>query len=308
MLSPLNPYTTFNNYLQNKFGQKVYKVSLDAGFDCPNRDGRLAVGGCTYCDEGSRAPGIDPTLSIRNQMLAGMENFKRRYKSIKFLAYFQSFTNTYDKVEVLRQRYLTALDMPDVIGLAVSTRPDCISQGALKLLDEISNTHEVWLELGLQSIHDKTIEKLNRWHTYKQFEKALWKAKEKSNIKICTHLIFGLPGESIEQMHQTIDQIVKLPIDGLKLHIFHVIKNTALYNDYKQGQFSVFKQEDYVPFVCDVLEKIPSSIIIQRLTGEAEDTKLVAPRWALYKGTVINRIKEEFKRRETYQGCKVTQQ
>ncbi|MBI3017834.1 MAG: TIGR01212 family radical SAM protein [Deltaproteobacteria bacterium] len=301
-----SPYRSYNDYLKEKFGEKVYKVSLDAGFDCPNRDGTLAVGGCTYCDEGSRAPGIKPELSIREQLLDGMERMRKRYGAQKFIAYFQAFTNTYDRVDTLRKRYFEALDHPDIVGLSVSTRPDTLSQGALDLLDEIGQKYLTWLEIGLQTIHDKTNEKLNRWHTYKQFEQALFKAKKKIHLNICVHLILGLPGESLEQMHQTIDTVVRLPIDGLKLHMLHVIKNTKRYEECLKGDVPIFEEDKYVQLICDILEKIPSRVIIHRLTGDAAPDKLIAPRWALEKGRVLHKIKQELLRRRTVQGTKAT--
>jgi len=300
-----HPFTSYNDYLKEKFGQKVYKISLDAGFDCPNRDGTLAIGGCTYCDEGSRAPGVNPTLSIREQLLEGMGRMRKRTGAQKFIAYFQAFTNTYDRVEVLRKRYFEALVHPDIVGLSVSTRPDTLSQGALDLLDEIGQYTLTWLEIGLQTIHDKTNERLNRWHTYQKFEHALFKAKQKTHVNICVHLILGLPGESIEEMHQTIDTIASLPIDGLKIHMLHVIKNTKLYEDYLKGEVPIFEEDPYVSLVCDILEKIPSHVIIHRLTGDAAPDKLVAPRWALEKGRVLHKIKQELFRRGTVQGAKM---
>lgn len=300
-------YFSLNDYLKKRFETKVYKVSLDAGFDCPNRDGTLAMGGCTYCDEGSKAPGINSKLTIKEQLLDGIQRIQKRYNAKKFIAYFQAYTNTYDRVEVLRKRYFEALDHPDIVGLSVSTRPDCVSQGALDLLDEIASKNlEIWLELGLQTIHDKTNEKLNRWHTYKQYEQALFKIKQKPNIKVCTHVILGLPGETLSDMHQTIDAIAQLPMEGIKLHVLHVIKNTKLYEQYLNNEFKVFKEEEYIPFICDILEKLPPSWIIHRLTGDAASDKLIAPRWVLDKARVLIKIKEELLRRKTYQGiyCK----
>ena len=305
---PQKKYYTFNAYLKNKFGEKVYKVSLDAGFDCPNRDGRLAVGGCTYCDEGSRAPGIRPELSIQNQMAQGIERMKKRYRAKKFIAYFQAFTNTYDRVSVLRQRYHAALDFPDVVGLSVSTRPDTLSEGALNLLEDIKRHRdkefEVWLELGLQTIHDQTHEKLNRWHTYKQFENALRKARQKPSLKICAHVILGLPGETVEQMTQTIQKVASLPIDGVKLHLLHVIKNTKLHQDYHRGTFKVFEEDAYIKLVCDCLEMLPPAMIIHRVTGEAEARKMIAPLWGLNKSRVLHKIDQELARRNSAQGAK----
>ncbi len=307
-------YRSLNHYLREQFGEKVYKISIDAGFDCPNRDGALATGGCTYCDEGSRAPGVNPALSIRDQILQGMERMRRRYKARKFIAYFQAFTNTYARTEVLRERYYQALGHPDVVGLSVSTRPDTLSEGAIELLDEIAqgshpersegSPFELWLELGLQTIHDKTNERLNRWHTYRQFEDALFKAKKKPSLKICTHLILGLPQETTDEMHETIDTIVKLPIDGLKIHLLHVIKNTKLYEDYLKGGISLFEEDEYVNLVCDLLEKIPSHIIIHRLTGDAAPEKLIAPRWALEKARVLKKINSMLEARQSFQGYK----
>lgn len=301
-----NPrYQSFNHYLRAHFGEKVYKVSIDAGFDCPNRDGTLARGGCTYCDEGSRAPGVNPALTIKEQLLSGMERMRRRYKANKFIAYFQAFTNTYARTEILRERYFQALGHPDVVGLSVSTRPDTLSEGALDLLEEIAQTHEgfeLWLELGLQTIHDKTNENLNRWHTFRQFEQAVMKAKKKKSLKLCTHLILGLPGETTEMMHQTLEAVVQLPIDGLKIHLLHIIKNTKLYEQYLNGEVPIFEEDDYVELVCDLLEKIPNNIIIHRLTGDALPDKLVAPRWALNKGRVLKKIADELEKRGSYQG------
>ncbi len=324
-------YWSWNHYLRERFGEKVYKVSIDAGFDCPNRDGVLAVGGCTYCDEGSRAPGVNPALSIRDQLLQGMERMRTRYKAKKFIAYFQAFTNTYARTEILRERYTQALNHPDVVGLSVSTRPDTLSEGAVELLDEIAqrshpaqgshpehsegSPFELWLELGLQTIHDKTNERLNRWHTYQQFLRAVEKVRhserrakarseESPHIKICTHIILGLPGETIEMMHQTVEEIAKLPIDGLKIHLLHVIKNTKLYEDYLKGEVSLFEEDEYINLVCDLLEKIPSHIIIHRLTGDAAPDKLIAPRWVLEKARVLQKINETLQRRESYQGVR----
>lgn len=322
MLFPGNlRYRSWNYYLRERFGEKVYKVSLDAGFDCPNRDGVLAVGGCTYCDEGSRAPGVNPALSIRDQLLQGIERMRTRYKAKKFIAYFQAFTNTYARTEILRERYTQALDHTDIVGLSVSTRPDTLSQGAIDLLEEIATTRqrhsearqrhpersegspfELWLELGLQTIHDKTNEHLNRWHTYKQFLRALEKTKKKPNIKVCVHIILGLPGETIPMMHQTIDELTKLPIDGIKIHLLHVIKNTKLHEEYLTGGMPIFEEDDYVTLVSDLLEKIPPHIIIHRLTGDAAPDKLIAPQWVLNKSQVLQKIHKTLEKRSTFQG------
>ena len=296
-------YYTFNEYLKKKFGEKVYRVSIDAGFDCPNRDGSLAKGGCTYCDEGSRAPGVNPTLSIREQMKTGMERVYQRYNAKKFIAYFQAFTNTYAPTKVLRERYYTALDFPEVVGLSVSTRPDTLEDSALNLLQEISMTHEAWLELGLQTIHDATQKKLNRWHTYAQFLDALHRARQKSNIKICVHIILGLPGETREQMIETMDAVASLPIDGIKIHLLHIIKNTVLHKVFLQGKIQVIEESEYISLVCDFLEKLPSTVVIHRLTGEAEPAKMIAPLWVLEKAHVLQEIQNELVRRKTFQGA-----
>lgn len=297
-------YRTFNEYLKERFGEKVYKVSIDAGFDCPNRDGTLAVGGCTYCDEGSRAPGVNPNLSIQDQVKEGMERMKKRYHAKKFIAYFQAYTNTYDRVDVLKKRYFSALDFPEIVGLSVSTRPDTLSNGALDLLEEIGQTYEVWLELGLQTIHDKTNEKLNRWHTYRQFEKALQNARQKVHLKICTHIILGLPGESLSEMHETMNTIAQLPIDGIKIHLLHVIKNTKLHEEYLKEKVNIFTEDEYIQLVCDFLEKLPPTMIIHRLTGEASPDKMIAPLWALEKARILKEINEELTKRGSFQGAR----
>ena len=299
-------YRSFNQVLREKYNTKVYRVSLDAGFDCPNRDGLLAVGGCTYCDEGSRAPGINPTLSIEDQMKTGMERMKNRYGAQKFIAYFQAFTNTYAHVDTLKKRYEEALQFNDIIGLSVSTRPDTLSDGALSLLASYTDRYDVWCELGLQTIHDKTNEKLNRWHTFQQFEKALHRARQKKNLQICVHVILGLPQETEQEMRKTMEVVSKLPIDGIKIHLLHVIKNTALEKDYAEKKFEVLSQEKYISLVCDFLEMLPPHVIIHRLTGEAERSKMIAPLWVLHKAHVLHAIDQELQKRGTYQGFNAT--
>ncbi|MBI4040533.1 MAG: TIGR01212 family radical SAM protein [Deltaproteobacteria bacterium] len=302
MLTPQNPYYTWDHYLREKFHAKVYKVSLDAGFDCPNRDGTLAKGGCTYCDEGSRAVGINPKLSITEQLQEGMIRMKKKYSAQKFIAYFQAFTNTYAPTPILKKTYDSVFHHPDVVGLSISTRPDCVSQDTLTLLEDMAHQKEVWLELGLQTIRDDINQKLNRWHTYAQFEETLARVQKKERIKVCIHVILGLPGETFEDMHRTIDCLSKLPIHGIKLHTFHVIDNTRMAKDYKAGKFSTFQESTYRSLLCDLLEKIPSHVVIQRVTAEAHPAKLISPRWVLDKAAFLHRLKLEFLKRNSYQG------
>ena len=296
-------YYTFSRYLRNRFGCKVHKVSLDAGFTCPNRDGKVGVGGCTYCANESFSPQARrPLRSIREQMAGGMAYVRGRYKADKFLAYFQAFTNTYADVKTLRTRYDEAVDFADVVGLAIGTRPDCVPDEVLDLVQSYTDRLEVWLEYGLQSAHDRTLRLLNRGHDVAAFRDAVERTRGRG-IRICAHVILGLPGESWEDMMKTADTVAALGIDGIKLHHLHIVRGTAMAEDYRAGGVSVLTAEEYVRVACDFLERIPADVTVQRLVGSTAGTDiLIAPHWPQRKADIPRLFCREFRRRSTFQG------
>jgi len=301
-MNPEKRYYPLNDFLRNKFGCKVYKISLDAGFTCPNRDGHTAHGGCIYCDSrGSASPMIDSQLSVREQMEAGMAFGRRRYKAKKFIAYFQAFSNTYAPVEKLRKLYDEALDFEDVVGLAIGTRPDCVPDSVLDLIEEYAQNYHVWLEYGIQSVHLRTLRLINRGHSLAEFIDAVMRTKGR-NINICAHVILGLPGEDRDDMLETAKVMSALRLEGIKIHSMYIVYDTALEQMYKSGKYKPLTFEEYVSIAADCLELLHSGMVIQRLTGDAPKDILVAPEWTLDKGRVLREITEELKRRDSWQG------
>ena len=297
-------YYDLKSYFKNRFGCIVYKLPLDAGFTCPNRDGTLGLGGCIYCDgRGSPLRREGKLPSITEQLRRGIEFYRRRCKAAKFIAYFQTFTNTYAPVNKLKALYDEALDQEDVVGLAVGTRPDCVPEPVLDLLDEYGRKYHVWLELGLQSIHEKTLTLINRGHNYSQFLDALSRASRR-NILICTHIIVGLPGESREDILKTAKALAHLPIDGIKIHLLLALRGTPLGAMYEKGEIKLLTKEAYVELVCDILEVLPPQLVIQRLTADGYRDIFLGPSWAVNKMDVLNAIDRELKVRNTYQGKK----
>jgi uncharacterized protein len=295
-------YKTFNNYLKDEFGTRVYRVPIDAGFTCPNRDGSRAFGGCTFCDDrGSGAPTINRYLSVKEQLESGIDRIKKRFKAKKFLAYFQAFTNTYAPEGVLRELYDLALATPDVVGLCIGTRPDCLPDNVLDLLAEYNERSFVWLEIGLQSAFNETLEKINRGHSAEEYFDAVERAK-KRNLSVATHLIFGLPGETQEQMLSTVRQVSAYPLDGVKIHQLCVYKGTAMEEDFRRGNLPLLSEDVYIDLVIQALELLPSNTVVMRLIAEGPKDELVAPDWCFDKRRVVDRIDEEMRRRKTYQG------
>ncbi len=298
-------YYPFRSFLREMYPFKVHKISLHAGFTCPNRDGREGTGGCTYCDNESFSPNVKNNLiPIREQIEKGVQFLKRRYGAEKFIAYFQSFTNTYADVKTLKARYDEALLHKDIIGISIGTRPDCITDDVLNLIESYTERYHVWVEYGLQTIHDRTLQLVNRGHNYKDFEDAIKRTKYKSNIRICAHVILGLPGENWNDMMETAQTVSSLDIDGLKLHHLYVAKNTAMANDYFKGSIKTMSMEDYVSVVCDFLERTAPDIVIQRLVGDTHGDTLLSPLWQVSKNEVLSAITDELRRRSTYQGIK----
>lgn len=298
-------YYSFSQFLGERFGYKVYKLPVNAGFTCPNRDGKIGYGGCTYCLNQSFSPSIFPEKSnIHLQIKHRKTLIKEKSRVNKFLVYFQPYTNTYAEIAVLKRLYEEALRGKDVVGLCIGTRPDCVPDEVLNLIEGYAQNYHIWIEYGLQSIHDKTLLKINRGHNFAQFEDAV-KRTQGRNIFICVHIILGLPGETKEDILETARVLAKMGIDGIKLHHLQVIKNTKLARDFEKGEFKVLSLEEYIELVCDVLELLSPRITIQRLVGEVlEDNILIAPRWNLNKHQILSLIEQELISRNSFQGLK----
>ena len=297
-------YHTWNYYLRQKFGEKIFKVSLNAGFTCPNVDGTLGYGGCIYCSrEGSGDFAGNPNDNLRKQFDEIKTMMLKKWPNAKYIGYFQAFTNTYAPLEVLKERYETVLGFEDVIGLSISTRPDCLPDDVVDYLAELNERTNLWVELGLQTIHDETSDIINRGHTYQDFLDGFKKLKDR-NIKTVVHIINGLPGEDKEMMMQTAKAVADMGVDGIKIHLLHIIKDTPLRDFLNNGQIVPMEQEEYINLVCDQLEILPEEMVIHRLTGDGKRDELLAPLWSLKKWEVLNRIDDEMKRRGTFQGSK----
>lgn len=296
-------YLSQNEYLRKRFGGKVMKVSLNGGFTCPNRDGTKGVGGCIYCSEsGSGDFAGDPSLSVTEQFEAVRGPLMKKWQDCSlFIPYFQAGTNTYAPLPRLKALFEEALSLENVCGLSVSTRPDCISEETADYLEEISHRTYLTVELGLQTVHDKTAALINRCHTYADFLKGFEMLRSRG-INVCVHLINGLPFESREMMLETVRRVSELPVHSIKLHLLHIIRGTRLAEMYERGEFPVMELDEYVSLICDQLEIIPPDVIIERLTGDGARDKLIAPLWSLKKFCVLNEIDKEMRRRDSCQG------
>jgi uncharacterized protein len=280
----------------------VHKIAIDATFTCPNRDGSKGRGGCTFCNNASFSPnGLKPA-SISSQIDAGKTVIKKRTRALLYIAYFQAYTNTYGSIESLRSTYDQALAQENIVGLSVGTRPDCVSQSVLELLaDYQQQGYEVWLELGLQSSFDKTLEHVNRGHDYKEYYDVV-DAAHKQNLNICTHLMLGLPGEDKSHALITLNRVLSQGVAGLKIHPLHVVKGTRLANEWRRNEYIPLEFNDYIETVCEMIELTPVDVTYHRLTGTASDKILLAPSWCRKKWKVLNAIKTELEHRGTYQG------
>ena len=295
-------YFDLNSYLRQRFGVRVHKLTVDAGLTCPNRDGRVGTGGCIYCNpKGSGTGAHARGLSITDQLEAAKAAVARRFKAKKFIAYFQSYSNTYAPLEQLRAMYDEALAVDGIVGLAIGTRPDCVDASVLSLLENYARRTLVWVEYGLQSAHDVTLARINRGHDAATFQNTVL-ATAGRGILICAHIILGLPGEDAGQMRATADFIARLPIDGVKLHLLYVVGGTPMEALYRSGGYTCLTQEEYVALVCDTIERLPPHIVIQRLTGDPHRDELIAPQWALAKAQTLNLIQQELAFRDTHQG------
>lgn len=301
LVTPSNKrYNDLKSYWRNLFGCSVHKLQIDAGFTCPNRDGHVATGGCIYCDgRGStlRRQAILP--SVAEQIFSGKKYYKPR--ASKYIAYFQTFTNTYAPVEKLRTLYDEALAQEDIIGLSIGTRPDCLDPDVIGLLSGYAKKYHIWVELGLQSVHDRTLQLINRGHDFQQFAEAVNRLTGRG-LNICVHMIIGLPGESDKDVLTTAQTLAAMPINGIKIHSLLALEGTALGEMYKKGAITMITKEKYVSLTADVLEVLPPEMVIQRLTADGYRDIFLAPDWARNKLDVLNSINKELERRDSYQG------
>lgn len=293
---------TFGQALLARYGERVHKVAVDAGFTCPNRDGTKGLGGCTFCNNSSFSPNGRQPDPIATQIAAGRQVIAKRTGARRFLAYFQAYTNTYDDVGELRARYDTALAQPGVIGLSIGTRPDCAPAPVLDLLAGYRDQgYEVWLELGLQSSFDESLKRVNRGHGFGEYREALHAARCRG-LPVCTHLILGLPGEEAFHARTSLARVLEEGVDGLKLHPLHVVKGTRLANAWRQGEYRPWTMEQYISAAADLVEMTPPDVVYHRLTGTASANLLLAPQWCNWKWRVLNGIEAELARRNTRQG------
>ncbi|KIL47301.1 hypothetical protein KP77_24060 [Jeotgalibacillus alimentarius] len=295
-------YHTWNYHLRNQFGHKVFKVALDGGFDCPNRDGTVAHGGCTFCSAagsgdfaGNR---VDPLEVQFNEVKTRMH---RKWKEGKYMAYFQAFTNTHAPVEVLREKYEKVLGFEDVVGLSIATRPDCLPDDVVDYLAELNERTYLWVELGLQTVHESTADMINRAHDFECYKEGVKKLRDRG-IRVCSHIINGLPGEDRDMMMETAKAVADLDVQGIKIHLLHLLKGTPMVKQYEKGQLEFMSQEDYVELVCDQLEILPPEMIIHRITGDGPIDLMVGPMWSVNKWEVLTGIDRALIERGSCQG------
>lgn len=294
-------YFSLNSYLKKKFGCKIVKLSIDGGFSCPNRDGKIAYGGCIFCsDNGSGEFAGDKHLPIHEQMQSQVSLLNTKWPDSKYIAYFQNFTNTYDSIENLRKKYDEALSFPNVVGLAIATRPDCLSEDVLALLEEYNSKTFLWVELGLQSIHEKTADFIRRGYPLKTFDKAMENLNFRK-IKTVSHLILNLPGETFNDMRDSLEYVSNLGVWGIKLQMLNVLHSTDLEKNYLSESFYLRTADEYIELVSNLLTYIPSNIVIHRLTGDGKKESLLAPKWILNKRYVLNGIQKYMRENELYQ-------
>lgn len=297
-------YHSWNFALRQEFGEKIFKVPIDAGFDCPNRDGTVAKGGCTFCSvSGSGDMVVAPEAPLPEQFEKEIAMMHKKWPQVdKYIVYFQNFTNTHAPVAVIRERFEQVLTLPGVVGISIGTRPDCLPEDVVDYLAELNQRFYLWVELGLQTTFETTSNAINRAHDYQTYLDGVASLR-KHNIRVCTHLINGLPGETIEMMQENVRRTIQdSDIQGIKLHLLHLMRNTRMLRDYHEGRLQLMRRDTYVSLICDQLEMIPPEIIIHRLTGDAPWDSLVGPMWSLKKWEVLNEIDQEMLRRNSYQG------
>lgn len=298
-------YYSFNSYLRERYGCKVRRISLDAGFSCPNKDDTAGTGGCIYCNDLAFSPFAGKTLTLDEQIGLSLKGTKKGSKAEKFIAYFQNATNTYASCDKLKAAYDVIKKYPEIAGLFISTRPDCIDDDKLDLIASYMPAYEVWIEYGLQTVHDRTLRFIGRGHDHKASVEAIKKTAE-WGIKVGVHVILGLPGETGDDMIATAREVSALPVSGIKLHVLHVLKGTPLEKMYNDGKIKLMERDEYVRAACDLLENIREDIVVFRLVSDASREVLIAPGWINNKPEVINLIESELERRGTRQGNKIT--
>lgn len=295
-------YYSLNSFLREKFGEKVFKISLDAGFSCPNRDGKISSSGCIFCSErGSGDFAGNRQFSITKQFEDIKLMMNKKWKNGKYIAYFQAYTNTYADTSVLREKYDEALRQENVVGMAIATRPDCLSDEILDLLEEYNKKTYLWIELGLQTINDSTAKLINRGYDLKVFEASLEKLR-KRGIDVVVHVIFGLPGETEEDMLATIKYISEKDIKGIKLHLLHLMENTPLVKLYEKGMLKFLEEEQYINLITRAVTMLPEDMVIHRLTGDAPRALLIGPMWSLKKWEILNKIDNKLVEKNLHQG------
>lgn len=299
-------YNSLNNYLRNKFGKKVYKISIDGGFTCPNRDGKISTGGCIFCSaKGSGDFATSKSLSITQQIEQGKERVRSKTKDNSFIAYFQAFTNTYAPIDVLESKFTEAINHKDIVALSVATRPDCVDDNVLKLLEKLNKIKPVWVELGLQTIKESSVDYIRRGYENSVYVDTATKLRN-IGIEVITHIILGLPNENKLDMLRSVDFACKYS-NGIKLQLLHILKGTDLLKDYEDSKFNALTMEQYIDILCDAVSIIPKNVIIHRLTGDGDKKILVAPLWSGNKKVVLNTINKTFEERNIIQGSKTLQ-
>lgn len=298
-------YRTWNHHLRERFGVKVFKVPLDAGFTCPNRDGTAARFGCTFCSQlGSGDFAGDRRDSLIRQFQTVRDRMHAKWPEARYIAYFQAFSNTYAPASVLRERFEIVLKQEGVIGLSIATRPDCLADDAVDYLAELHDRTYLWVEVGLQSIHEQTAELINRAHDYACFVKGVEKLR-RHGIRVCAHIINGLPLETHDMMLETARAVAGLDVQGVKIHLLHLLKNTRMVKQWQDGLLRLMDLDEYVRIVCDQLEVLPPDLVVHRLTGDGPRHLLIGPGWSLRKWEVLNAIDRELTRRGAWQGCRI---
>ena len=295
-------YHSLNYYLRNKFNEKVYKISLDGGFTCPNRDGKVAKGGCTFCSaRGSGDFAGSRILSITKQFEDRKDMMEKKWKDGKLIAYFQAYTNTYAPVDELRKKYNEALEQKNVVAISIATRPDCIDDDVLDYLTELNKKTYLIVELGLQTVNDETARNFNRGYDFEVFDNTLKRLLER-NIEVVVHTIFGLPGETEEDMLNTVDYIAKSGAKGIKFHLLHLMKGTQMVEQYESGELKLLTQDQYIDLICKGISRIPEDMVVHRLTGDAPRDLLIGPMWSLKKWEVLNAIDKALEDNDIWQG------
>lgn len=295
-------YHSLNYFLRHKFNEKVFKISLDAGFSCPNRDGTIGHSGCIFCSaRGSGDFAGDKRFSIGRQFEDIKEMMNKKWKDGKYIAYFQAYTNTYAPVEVLRKKYDEGIEQDGVVALAIATRPDCLQEDVLALLNDYNKRLYTWVELGLQTTNETTAEIINRGYKLQVFEEAVHNLRAK-NIDVVVHVILGLPGETKEDMLKTVEYLSRMDIQGIKLHLLHLMEDTPLVDLYQKGGLKFMEQEEYIDLICKCIAILPQSVVVHRLTGDAPRKTLIGPMWSLKKWEVLNSIDKRLEELDLYQG------